>query len=238
MKTCSKCKETKSLSEFTNARKCKDGLNPRCRVCTRAASKAAHQRDPEATKKRGAKWYAENKQRRQERAKEWLKKNPGKSAEYSARWSVKNPGKVNAAGRAWYWKNREEALARDRAQRHANLEKFLVREREGYLRNKSARALRKKKWDAKNKGRINFYASSRRAALGQRTPPWMTEGLLSEILAFFIRAKALSEETGVLHHVDHVVPLRGRNVSGLNVPWNLQVLPAIENLKKTNRHEP
>ncbi|MEQ6358083.1 hypothetical protein ABNX05_26230, partial [Lysinibacillus sp. M3] len=60
---------------------------------------------------------------------------------------------------------------------------------------------------------------------------------LDKIEWFYQEAKRLFKDTGVAHHVDHIVPLQGKYVSGLHVPWNLQILTALEISKKSNKHE-
>jgi len=68
-------------------------------------------------------------------------------------------------------------------------------------------------------------------------PSWLTQEQRKEIEHKYLFAKFLEEIGGSLikYHVDHIVPLRGSDVCGLHVPWNLQILNAKENMKKGNR---
>lgn len=81
---------------------------------------------------------------------------------------------------------------------------------------------------------VRFHAAQRRVAKLQRTPPWADEDL---IRAVYRQARELTVSTGVMHHVDHIIPLQGRLVSGLHVHTNLQILPWRENVQKKNRFD-
>lgn len=72
------------------------------------------------------------------------------------------------------------------------------------------------------------YLSARELA----TPYWSD---LIAIGVIYQRCQQVSAATGIQYHVDHIIPIRGANVSGLHVPWNLQIIPATENLAKGNR---
>lgn len=72
--------------------------------------------------------------------------------------------------------------------------------------------------------------AARYAAERQQTPKWADR---AAIRAVYLEADRLTRQTGEQHHVDHIVPLRGKNVSGLHVQGNLQVLHWRANLKKS-----
>jgi hypothetical protein len=86
-----------------------------------------------------------------------------------------------------------------------------------------------------NPGAVNFLNQKRYAAKLKRTPPWLSQDHLNQIKNFYIESAELSKLLGVWHEVDHIVPLQGTTVSGLHVPWNLQILTAKENSMKGNR---
>lgn len=94
-----------------------------------------------------------------------------------------------------------------------------------------------KNWFAKNKHMRSFYESIYQQAKLQRTPKWLTEDDFWMIEEIYNLASLRTKTLGFLWHVDHIIPIRGKKVSGLHVPQNLQVIPWIDNVKKSNKFD-
>ena len=67
-------------------------------------------------------------------------------------------------------------------------------------------------------------------------PKWLTTSQNAHIKRTYKLSKFMSDVTGIKHHVDHIIPLKGENICGLHVPWNLQVIKASDNLSKSNKY--
>lgn len=95
---------------------------------------------------------------------------------------------------------------------------------------------RKSLWAKENRPTMNAHAAKRRARQLNATPPWLSDVDKAHINRTYKLAKLMEEITGDKYHVDHIIPLQGKNVCGLHVPKNLQVLRADLNLSKSNSH--
>jgi ribosomal protein L37E len=88
-----------------------------------------------------------------------------------------------------------------------------------------------------NKGRSsrNHNTALDRVKKANAIPKWVDKEHLKLIRGFYREAHKKHFETGVLHEVDHIIPLNGKNVCGLHVHWNLRVVTKTENKKKLNK---
>ena len=87
--------------------------------------------------------------------------------------------------------------------------------------------------NAQRPAQRNFWTANYRSAKDKRMPPWLNDAEQFELECVYTYCAAL-RQVGLDYHVDHVIPLRGQRVSGLHVPWNLQVIPGRENTSKGN----
>jgi len=84
-----------------------------------------------------------------------------------------------------------------------------------------------------NRHVINASTQRYRAATLKRTPAWADLNAIRDVYL-----DAATHPASEPMHVDHVIPLQGRNVSGLHVVENLRVIPGSENCAKCNRFDP
>lgn len=152
--------------------------------------------------------------------------NPCRSAQADARRQARHDmgytPRIPKTRRSKYLQRREAVLTQLKLAYAANPEKYKSRTQA---------------WQRANPHYLTARNAKRRATLLQRTPHWLSPDDLCLICEFYETARNLSELTGQPFQVDHIVPLQGRLVSGLHVPWNLQILSASENAHKNNSWE-
>lgn len=207
MKTCCRCKIAFPLENFNKRRMLKSGYTGACKNCTHI--NYLKNRDKQIYKQKTK--YNEN-------------------AEY--RDYVKNRQKL-------YTKKNKKLLAQRRKESQTE-EKILARRKkdnEMYKKNSYKIKQRRKRYCQNNTHKITENSAKRHAMKLKRMPCWLTKEQKQEIKEIYKKSKAITKETGIPHHVDHIIPLQGKEVSGLHVPWNLQILTATDNCSKHNKYE-
>jgi hypothetical protein len=190
------------------------------------------------TKEAIAKWCDNGLRARQKKNDEtWRANHREYHRQATAKWTAENAEYVKAARKERYYreftenpnmnkeyhlKYREKRNAASAAYRKANKEKMRQLDHDWVRNNPDKNA-----------------AKTAKIRAGNACPPWITEEQKQEMLNFYTEAHLRSIETGEKYDVDHVHPLKSRKVDacGLHVPWNLQVLLAEDNRKKSDSYE-
>lgn len=192
-------------------------------------------RCPECKRLSGRAWAKANPEKVNAAARACRKKNPEKYSGYVKKWKNTNLDKVKTSNKIRRKKNKEKHRVKQKAWRKNNLEKEKAIAKKSRIKHKERRYADNKKWQKNNPDKCNALNAKRHAAKLQRTPPWLTKKQYKEIEEFYVLAKELQWLSEEPLQVDHIVPLQGKKVSGLHVPWNLQILPRSINYSKHNK---
>jgi hypothetical protein len=148
------------------------------------------------------------------------------------RWAAKTPeqlAEIYVKRKEYYHKTQEARLE----ERRRSFEKLKSTDEWRSKHRASGSAFKKA-----NPGKVNADTAKRRTAKMHRTPAWLTADDLWMIEQAYELAALRTKLFGFSWHVDHVLPLQGKKVSGLHVPNNLQVIPWADNVSKSNKFLP
>lgn len=162
--------------------------------------------------------------------KEDRKRNPEKYAAYEQRKRAKIKSSPELLAK-------EQARQRDKQKRAylADPEKLRERRRQYHAAHRDASNEAARQYKKRNPDKIKElnlkWNHIDRAARKLRVPAWLTDEDRVMMTSMYREARRLGL------HVDHIVPLQGKLVSGLHVPQNLQLLHPSENCSKKNYFE-
>jgi len=162
-----------------------------------------------------------NGQQLNDKQKENRKNNPEKLKAYNKKYREKHREEILLYNKEFYKANKEKVQAKNRAYREANREKVYAKNREWKKNNPE----NQKRYRKNNRGIFTAIQAKRRARILKATPSWVNLEAIKNIYVCCPKG----------YHVDHIVPLQGKNVCGFHVENNLQYLKAKENMRKGNR---
>lgn len=237
LKTCSVCKECKpNTLEFFDI---KDGgkTTARCRGCRKLANNERRKTTPKHVINDRARKYrsrpevqaraknvrSQNTEKERLRHEKYRRENAEHIKQQGKTYRLAIKAQLREKSRKFYAENKVSESERKRADRLKDPAKYAARSREYYL---------------ENKPKVLAKSTARELLKISRTPKYLTPEDLFLIQEFYILARQRSLATGVKWEVDHIAPLKGGLISGLHMPWNLQVIPMKINRSKRDKFTP
>jgi hypothetical protein len=170
------------------------------------------------------------KQGRHSRCKQ-CRKSEYRCPEKAKRYYEENKERARYNSKKYYEKNKEKMKITQSIWDKNNYERLLIYKRNFMRENNHRYKDKQTLWISENKPKLRAYCRNRQAKKLNATPKWSD---LDKIQVLYEKAKWLESLTGLKYHVDHIIPLQGKNVCGLHVWENLQILEASINISKSN----
>jgi hypothetical protein len=162
-------------------------------------------------------------------------KDPEAHKAYLREYAAKNP--AYARVKAWRELNYEKVAEQNKRYAEKHPEKQVERTIRWRDSNPERAAEISRKSRQKHKARTNANKAAYRAGKSNRTPLWLSEFDKLKIKCIYSIATMLTRVNKEPWHVDHIIPLHGKFVSGLHVPSNLWFIKGEENRIKNNKFE-
>ena len=243
-KKCSQCKEIKDVKNYW-WRKEKQNYRANCKECCSVVIKKHYKkhkkrllswhkqyrlRNRDKIIKRQSKNYYENDGAKQRRI--WRSKNLLKDRKTNRQWQLNNPKKVTGYNKKNWQRILNDPILHEKIKQQTKLKmstpKAKLRQRKSFRKhfkaNRSYYKNKSKRHYYANKAYYYFKSTKRRAFKLKAVPQWANLEIIKEIYKKCKKG----------YHVDHIIPLQGKNVCGLHIPSNLRIVKATINLSKGN----
>ena len=230
---CSECEEEKSLSLFH-----KQGNI--CKICI---------------KKYRDKRYQDRKEEFRENAREHYQENKDYIVAFKKERRKTHAKEISATRNTHYKKNKIDINRKAKARREADIDRIRKRDRKYRAENKESIKLqteiykkanketirkRRAEYGKNNRAKLNAECSKYRSFRLQRTVSWANLDKIKEVYLDCEEINIAAKLAGCTEKfvVDHIIPLKGKLVSGFHMEQNLQIITATENLRKLNKFTP